>query len=569
MVRIIICALALLLTNSAMALTKVTASVDKNPVMVKESLILTVMADDSLSTEAFDTSALQADFIVLGTSVSSQTSMVNLSTSYTTKWTTQLIPRKVGKVVIPAFSVAGQQSAAINLTVVAANESSANRQRDIFITSEISSNDVYVQQLLSLTVKLHFSAELKRGSLSDPELEGANIKQIGKDQESEQILNGKRFRVIERTYAITPEQSGQLTLASPIFSGEVIVQSSRRSNFRSFGQSKPVNVVGDNISLNVRPIPDSFQGQWLPSELLTLHQQWQPEPGDFIVGEPITRTISLTAAGLSEEQLPEIIMQMPAGLKVYPDQPKLHTSTKQARLVSQMVRNFAIVASVPGTFELPPLTIGWWNTINNRFEQTTLPAQSIVILANPDAIASPIPAPLQLSPAPRQINLTAAQTPWLQWLFLALWLLTSIAWIASTLTRRSNKTQATKPAKQGVAQSKQHTRLLAACKNNQGQEVLSLLPAWVNYLNTGATQSLNAPVINNKRALTLINQPELSTELCTEIGAEIKKLEQCFYGKQSQDNAANWQGSRLAALVETFGKKTKQTVAGPAIELNP
>ena len=65
-------------------------------------------------------------------------------------------------------------------------------------------------------------------------------------------------------------------------------------------------MVGEDIKLNVKPIPIDYQGQWLPSELLSLHQEWQPSPDEFKVGEPITRTITLTVAGLSEEQLPEI-----------------------------------------------------------------------------------------------------------------------------------------------------------------------------------------------------------------------------------------------------------------------
>ena len=141
--------------------------------------------------------------------------------------------------------------------------------------------------------------------------------------------------MIERTYAISPQKSGELILKSPIFSGEIMKPSARRSNFLSFGESKPVSVIGEELPISVLPIPKAYQGTWLPSELLSLHQEWQPTPDSFIVGEPITRTITLTAAGLSEEQLPEINMVVPHGLKVYPDQAELHTAMNNNRLVSQ------------------------------------------------------------------------------------------------------------------------------------------------------------------------------------------------------------------------------------------
>ncbi len=92
--------------------------------------------------------------------------------------------------------------------------------------------------------------------------------------------------------------------------------------FLSFGETKPVNVLGEKLSLNVRPIPDSFpvnaNNPWLPSELLTLHQEWQPEPIEFKVGEPITRTILLTAEGLGKAQLPNIVMDAPCRFKNIP-----------------------------------------------------------------------------------------------------------------------------------------------------------------------------------------------------------------------------------------------------------
>lgn len=557
MLRILICTLALLLSHNALALSQVTATVDKNPVMVKESLILTIIADDNVSKDALDTSALQADFIVGGSSVSSQTSMVNFDTSYTTQWTTVLIPRRVGTIVIPALTIASKKTTPITLTVVAANDAATTAVRDLFITSEISAKDVYVQQLITLTVKLHFAAELKRGSLSDPVLEGASIEQVGSDKESQNIINGKRFRIIERTYAITPEQSGQLTLQSSLFSGEVTVRSNRRSNFLSFGQSKPVSVAGDNIVLNIRPIPEDYKGQWLPSELLTLHQEWQPDPSAFMVGEPITRTISLTAAGLAEAQLPKITMAMPNGLKVYPDQAQLHSSASQARLVSQKVRNFAIVASRPGTFDLPAITIAWWNTVTNRYQETTIAAQRIVVQPNPDTVANTPSTNLSAKQQPQSpaVIKTVQATPWLQWLFLALWLFTSFAWLATTLIKRA-KDKGQGQDKASLVKHDIYAQLHHACKNNQGQQVLSLLPTWVNSLN-----KQKQPVASISEALRLLNRADISSE--------VNDLQLLCYSKQQGSENNNWQGAKLRTLIETV-KNNKQRNQSPiALNLNP
>lgn len=271
MVRIVIgliSLLSLLISSSSFAYINVSATIDKNPVMVNESFVLTVTADDDVNSNALDTEPLMQDFIVGRTSISSQTSMINFKTTRTTKWTTVLIARKAGEYIIPALTVDSAQTSPIKLNVISAGDPQANAQQDLFITTEVSSKEVYVQQQLTLTVKLHFAAELKRGSLTEPALDGANIIQIGKDKEEDTIINGRRYRVIERTYAISPQQSGKFMLKSPLFSGEIMQPSTRRSGFLSFAETKPVSVIGEEIPLTILPIPTNYQGAWLPLSLI-------------------------------------------------------------------------------------------------------------------------------------------------------------------------------------------------------------------------------------------------------------------------------------------------------------
>lgn len=564
--------LVLLLTifsQQAQALSRVTASIDKNPAVVNESIVLTVVADDDVSANALDTSILRNNFVVGRTSVSSQTNMVNFSTTRTTRWSTVLIPRKSGTVIIPALTIENKQTQPIKLTVLADNDPNANQQKNIFITTEISNNDVYVQQLLSLTVKLHFSAELRRGSLSEPTLAGANIVQIGADKESDSIINGKRFRIIERVYAISPQQSGKFVLSSPRFSGEILMPSSRRSNFLSFGETKPVSIIGKDISLNVRPIPLSYQGQWLPSELISLHQEWQPDGTVtvFTVGEPITRTITLTAAGLSKEQLPKIMMDVPQGLKIYPDQAELHSNMSNNRLVSQQVRSFAIVASKAGTYQLPEITIPWWNTVTNKKELATIPAQTITVTPNldfvesnnansqsPDAIDN-LASNSSRSPEPETIIIV--KDSWLQWLFLALWLLTSLAWLVSVFINRSVNSDKTPKLSDKI--NDDYLAILAACKQNQAEKTLALIVPWIRGLQTNTASIASLDEVNS-----YVNNQDFS--------AELTKLQQFLYGKKeliSSSTKDEWQGIDLLKMIQSINKHSIQNSTKNAFSINP
>lgn len=534
------------------ALEQVTASVDKNPIRINESFILEVIADDDVSRNALDTSPLLKDFIVGNTSVSSQTSIINGSSSKKTQWTTVLIAKNTGKFIIPALSVINKKTAPIALVVTEEKTDTNTQQRDIYLTTELSSEDIYVQQQATLTVKLHLGVNIERGSLSEPTLEDGNISQLGKDIEKEEIINGRRYRIIERKYAINPQKSGELTLLPPMFSGEVAVQSERNGFFRSYN-NKPVNARSKAINLSVKPKPLNAETPWLPSELFIVNQEWQPEPEEFIAGVPITRTITVTAAGLAKEQLPSINMQVPDNMKVYPDQAKLHSGINSGKVVSQAVMNFAIVAEKSGRYTLPEIRIPWWNTVTNRQEYAILPEQNITIKNNPnqnESVATVNTLPVVKETTKQTITpktITVYKENWLQWLFLTLWLLTSTAWL---LTWYINKKP--KFVKTLSNNSPPYEALISACNNNDGQAVIKNLLPW---LQTLLTKRANIKTLS--QGLEIIGNDEFT--------AEINNLQACYYSDVPQQ----WHAKNLKIFIQKTNENFTQQKQSTNIQLNP
>ncbi len=575
----------LLFSDNVYALSKVTAVVDKNPAMINESILLTVTADDDVNRNALDTSPLLKDFIVGQTSVSSQTSMVNFKTSRITKWRVVLIARNAGQFIIPALTIENQQSDPVELTIVPAKDANNSIQTDIFVTSELSQKEVYVQQLLTLTIKLHFAVDLKSGNLTEPNLTGASIEKIGQDKQSDSIINGRRYRVIEQTYAITPEQSGEFTLEAPLFSGEILQASKRRSSFLSFAQTKPISILGDALKIVVLPIPANYpaNAQWLPTDILTLHQEWPTGDEEFTVGEPITRTITLTAAGLSKAQLPKIEMQSTAGLKIYPDQAELNAALRNERLVSQKIQNFALVPSTAGDFVLPEVGVTWFNTITNKIEVATLPSRTISVKAGEGALKDNSlrnavdSATLSDNPSdntansadkltgrsPAVVTEVLVQDKRLQWLFLSLWLLTSLAWLIQFFYLK-NKNQ--KEAKESSHIMRRHhsgnhyLALLAACKKNNAEQALQLILPWLRQLLTINKSELE---INNiAQAQEIIQEQSFATAL--------NDLQQHLYGKSAIDGAPSWQGSALLNAIQIVQKQQSEKVnTHQILPLNP
>lgn len=140
----------LILALPSFALTKLTASVDKNPVLQGEYFVLSIGADDTVQGSQPDTSALLKDFIVGPTSVSSQTSIINGAVSRKTVWKTELMSRKQGVFQIPAFELNGVKSVPFSLEVKAREAQSGNN-KDIFIKTSLTPNTLYFSKQVFIT----------------------------------------------------------------------------------------------------------------------------------------------------------------------------------------------------------------------------------------------------------------------------------------------------------------------------------------------------------------------------------------------------------------------------------
>jgi hypothetical protein len=555
--------LLLILSGSVLAQpSEVTAVVDKNPVMADESFNLTVTANDDVDRTAFDPSALMQDFVVGRTSISSQTQMINFNTTRTTSWSTVLIPRKPGRFTIPAFTVDGQQTQPISLMVVPVSASNPNQSRDIYITTELDVNQAYLQQQLRYTVKLFLAKDLQRGSLANPTLVNADIRQIGKDKEYNEIVDGRRYRIIERNFAIIPQQSGTYTIEGPLFEGEVVDNS--RQSFGFFNRSTPVNRVGPNQQITILPIPTNYAQHWLPSDFVQLNEEWQGDTSQYHVGEPITRTLTLTAIGVVEEQLPPINSQYPVNVKTYPDQAESTTVEKDNTLVAQRKESVAIIPGDAGTLVIPEVRIAWFNILTKKTEYTVLPAKTLNILPALNQVTAPLPTlPVQNTgsvPAAQTSNSTDIAIapnqvvdkvwPWVSVVLGVLWLLTLLAWYWHSRGYKAvSKNTVPNNCKTVNSISEQRKLLTKALAQSDTRAIQSLLPSVL-------AEACGQPQLSLSQALQRLQDEQLSSAVNTMLAAQ--------YSKTPQE----WNAKQLTLLLQAHLNK-KSPSQGSAFNLKP
>ena len=87
------------------------------------------------------------------------------------------------------------------------------------------------------------------------------------------------------------------------------------------------------IKVNVKPALAGTKW-WLPAKDVKLSAEFNEPNPQFKVGEPVSRTIYMTAVGVLDTNLPEIEFASVDGVKQYPEKPISEMSVKGNDIVS-------------------------------------------------------------------------------------------------------------------------------------------------------------------------------------------------------------------------------------------
>ena len=363
------------------------ASVDRDQLSSGETVELTLESTDVTQFGKPDLTPLDNGFEVRGTRQVNQLTSLSDDNKATTRWIITLQPKQTGTVTIPALQVGEYHSQPINLTVTQ-SVASDNELAPVFIEVSLDQPSVYVQAQALLTLRVYHSAALyDDSSLTPLHIDDAIVEQLGESRTYEKLINGVRHGVIERRYGIYPQRSGELIIPAQTFSATQ-VDSQQASAPAPLGPKpgKMVHVTSAEIPLSVLPKPDTWPANapWLPARSLSLSETWNPEPDHTMVGESLTRTLTLKAEGLSSAQLPPLPATDVNGLRRYPDLPQLSNQVTENGLIGSREEREALVPTRVGQIELPAVEVVWWNTHEDHLEHTYLPARTLLAAANPN-----------------------------------------------------------------------------------------------------------------------------------------------------------------------------------------
>lgn len=538
---------ALMTFGSAQA--AVIASVDRSDIELNESFTLKITVDTAIDTEP-DASALDAEFFVGTRSQLSNTTIVNGQISRSRTWTYVLMAKREGILEIPPIIIGAEQSNPVPINVSAPSNSLPG-EADIFVTTEVDHANTFVQAQLLYTVKVYRSVPTRQPRLSEPDIRGVEvlIEVAGEERSYESILNGKAYNVVERVYAIFPQESGQVTIAPARFEARVLRDG--RITGRKIFESEGINIVVNPIP----PPPDGFpDAAWFPARDVTLSQTWSREPDRLPAGEPITRHITVTALGQLSTQIPVINPAVADTIKIYPDKPELRDMAEASGIRAVRSDQYAMIGISPGEVHLPELQLPWWNIDAGEWQLASLPGTTINILPSANAAVAPpvvTEQPLLQQQLNASGNLVAQSSFWrrVSAALAGIWLLTVVAWWWSRrLVSRTPREPAPPPIYKQQAKILQAAR--KAAQAGDGAGVRSALLSW------GRLEWSDSPPLNIGDFANRVAMP-LSTQL--------QSLCRADYGPQKE----SFDGEALAKSLRSISVLREQKEQRPTDILPP
>lgn len=354
-----------------------TASVDRDVLGLEETFTLVLRYDEQINTTP-DYELLRNDFDILNTQSGTQMSIINGSMEASTEWKIALAPKRIGKLLIPSFTIDGAISDAIEITIEGKSRSPNNTDSNVTVEVETSKDTSYVQEQIIVTLRLYTTVGLSGIELQPLQVKDALVVNIDEKQYQTKI-NDRPGAVVETRYAVFPQQSGELIIPSMLY--QVAVNSSQRDVWDRFYGNSQNNVLRlrtDEQRINVLPAPATVAaGDWLPALNVSLSEHWSTSINSLTVGEPITRSITIKADGLTAGQINPLQLAPVDGLTFYNDQAQTDDQKSVNGVEGSRIETIAIVPTKAGQFTLPEVNVNWWDTKTNSMRTATLPAVSL------------------------------------------------------------------------------------------------------------------------------------------------------------------------------------------------
>lgn len=472
-----------------------------------------------------DLSALEDDFEI--TPLYAFTKIARLYTFEHT-YTYLLLPRRKGRLTVHPIVVNAQTLKPISLRVLdpvmapeKADESPQPPADEVFVEVSVEPAEPYYQSLMVITTRAYCATSLIDGATSPPESEGIDFSRQGRDRYVAVERNGRQYVAIERKFTGVAKQSGPRAIKGVKFE-------------YSISDDVPLTAVAQDVLINVRPRPDGFPAasNWLPARHLTLKHSWGQDSGNFVIGQPIKRHVTIKAEGVRTDQLPGVSYASSESVSVYEGvQAEFTTAEENGRSYAIRSEEFVLIPKRAGAVTLPSLHLDWWDLDEDALKTAQIPQMEVYVY--PDVT--------------RTDTSVAAASDDVTWLSLNAWTAASalliLSWVCRVASRRSMRLRAAfskcrQPLRRGgnpLAHLRRNVR--RACRRDDADDAAACLLRWGRQI---WPRSPPENLVDLSRRLPF-----------SELTEELARLDRVLYSSAQE----SWNGNALDRAFDRHGRR--------------
>ena len=368
--------LSLNLATTFAAESKITATVNRDHISIKQTVSVTVITEIvGVTNQArlIEPSWSEQGWQVLGRSQMTQMQIINRSTSLEVTYTYQLRPTRKGRLSIGPFKGAGTARGLVSNTVKvqvsdkAPPRSQAEKQKNnqyAQINWKVDKQEVWLGERIDASLIVYVRNKLRLTDLSVPDinLQGFWAEEADPPRRSPFVsLQGVTYsqKVIKRDL-LTPLKAGELSL--PSFDVDLVVGT---HSFFTETQEVPQTVPPLKIKVKALPpnAPKGFRGPTVGQ----VQVQAMLDRKRVRADEGVQLNIKTTTTGLLANT-PAIELPYIEGLKIFPPTERTNTQNYGGKIRSVRTQTWLIKPERSGRFVIPKVSLPFFDPRRGEYD---------------------------------------------------------------------------------------------------------------------------------------------------------------------------------------------------------
>lgn len=239
----------------------------------------------------------------------------------------------------------------------------------VWVESAIEPAEVPVNLQATYVLRFGHAVDVRSVRLDPPRPRLAEVVPLGAPTVSERTVDGVRYRVHERRFAVLPFASGEIELGAA-------VSATSPMNLSEVGGRPAFELAAPSRRLAVAPA--AAAGAWAPARDLRIVDEVSP-PATLRVGEAWARRVRIEADGLDGSAIPALAVVPAPGWTVERGVATVESKTTGGRYTGMRRETLLVSPHITGRQDLPGGTVNWWRYPGGERMATSLPALAMEV----------------------------------------------------------------------------------------------------------------------------------------------------------------------------------------------